>query len=56
MAAKQAEAVRWGLLELRLTSTVNARKLYERHGYEPAWPASAAFGVLLEYPYRKALV
>lgn len=52
----EAEAVRWGLLELRLTSTVNARRFYEHHGYEPAGPASPAFGVLLEYPYRKALV
>jgi GNAT superfamily N-acetyltransferase len=51
----EAQATRWGLAELRLTSTVGARAFYERHGYAAIGDAVPAFGVLWHYPYSKSL-
>lgn len=51
----EVQARRWGLQEIRLTSSANARAFYERCGYVPAGEAVHEFGVLWDYPYRKNL-
>jgi GNAT superfamily N-acetyltransferase len=51
----EAQAHRWGLAEIRLTSSSRARAFYERHGYVASGPPGNPFGVLREYPYSKAL-
>lgn len=55
LEALEAQAARWGLTELGLTSTREARGFYERRGYVVAGEPSLAFGVIREYPYRKVL-
>lgn len=55
LVALEAQARRWGLAELRLTSTVGARAFYERHGFVATGDAVPAFGVLSHYPYTKSL-
>ena len=52
----EARAHRWGLGEIRLTSSFRARAFYERHGYVASGPPANPFGVLREYPYSKTLV
>lgn len=51
----EAQARRWGLAEIRLTSSAGARPFYEHHGYVPSGPPAHPFGVLREYPYAKTL-
>jgi GNAT superfamily N-acetyltransferase len=51
----EAQAHRWGLGEIRLTSSARARTFYERHGYLASGPPANPFGVLREYPYCKTL-
>jgi GNAT superfamily N-acetyltransferase len=51
----EKQASRWGLREIRLTSSANARTFYECHGYVSAGQPIHEFGVLWDYPYRKDL-
>ena len=51
----EARAARWGDRELSLTSSRRARAFYERRGFVAAGEPQRKFGVLIEYPYRKAL-
>ena len=51
----EKQATRWGLCEIRLTSSANAKTFYERHGYVSAGQPIHEFGVLWDYPYRKQL-
>jgi len=51
----EAQAVRWNLSELRLSSTSGARAFYERHGFVSTGQARPGFGVLVSYPYAKSL-
>lgn len=55
LEALEAQAARWGLREVHLTSSIGARSFYERHGYRPSAPPFVAFGVLRSYPYSKPL-
>ena len=45
----------WGLLKLKLDSTLLACPFYERLGYRSAGAARSRFGVLQSYPYEKTL-
>lgn len=51
----EAEARSWGLRQLQLASTCDARAFYEHLGYVPEGEPVLAFGVLQSYPYRKRL-
>jgi len=55
LTALEAQARAWGLEEVALESSCNARGFYARHGYEPAGAPEEAFGVLRCYPLKKAL-
>ena len=55
LAALEAQARSWGLLEVTLESSVNARGFYVRQGYEPTGLPADAFGVLRCYPLKKPL-
>ncbi len=45
----------WRLKEIRLSSSAEARTFYEHYGFRPSGDAVSAFGVLVVYPYVKAL-
>jgi GNAT superfamily N-acetyltransferase len=45
----------WGLTELSLQSSANARGFYARHGYQASAAPACAFGVLKCYPFKKLL-
>jgi GNAT superfamily N-acetyltransferase len=51
----EVRAREWGLPEIVLTSTVNARPFYERHGFVSDGEPSLAFGMVTDYPYKKLL-
>lgn len=51
--ALESEARRWGLRDIHLGSTQEARAFYAALGYLPTGPAQAEFGVLLSHPYAK---
>lgn len=53
--ALEAQAMCWGLEEVRLRSSADARSFYERHGYLSAGESGLAFGVLRDYPYCKVI-
>jgi GNAT superfamily N-acetyltransferase len=55
LIALEAQAARWGLDEIRLTSSTAARAFYERHGYRSAGNPRPQYGVLIDYPYEKQL-
>ena len=55
LLAMEAQALRSGLEEIRLTSSATARGFYEKHGYVPDGQSVPAFGVVHGYPYRKSL-
>jgi GNAT superfamily N-acetyltransferase len=55
LTALEAQARAWGLRELTLGSSCNARGFYARHGYQPDGGAEEAFGVLRCFPLKKAL-
>ena len=56
LEALEAQARRWGLVEIRLISTAGARSFYEQHGYVSRGERSVpGFGVLRDYLYSKAL-
>jgi GNAT superfamily N-acetyltransferase len=55
LTALEAQASSWGLRELSLESSRDARGFYAHHGYQPAGCAASAFGVLRCYPFKKAL-
>jgi GNAT superfamily N-acetyltransferase len=55
LGAIEAQARRWGLAEIHLTSTHLGRAFYERHGYVATGPELATFGTVVGYPYRKRL-
>ena len=56
LEALEAQAKRWGLVEIRLISTAGARPFYERHGYVSTGERSVhGFGVLRDYLYSKPL-
>lgn len=56
VAELEAQAQRWGLREIRLTSSANARGFYEHLGYVSAGQPIFEFGVLWDFPYRKGLL
>jgi GNAT superfamily N-acetyltransferase len=51
----EARAKAWGLTDLTLGSSADARAFYERHGYVSAGDPSPAFGTSVCFPYRKQL-
>jgi len=53
--ALEEKAKTWGLLSLKLDSTLLACQFYERLGYRSAGAARPRFGVLRSYPYEKTL-
>jgi len=56
LEALEVQARRWGLGEIRLISSADARTFYERHGYLSTGERSTpGFGVLRDYLYRKVL-
>lgn len=55
VAELEAQAQRWGMREIRLTSSANAKGFYERLGYASAGEPIHEFGVLWDFPYRKML-
>lgn len=55
LLAVEAHARDWNITTLRLRSTRSARPFYEACGFTAAGEASPAFGVLVGYPYTKAL-
>jgi GNAT superfamily N-acetyltransferase len=54
-ATLEEKAKTWGLLKLKLDSTLLACPFYERLGYQSAGAARPRFGVLHSYPYEKTL-
>ena len=56
VAKLEAQARQWGVSEIRLTSSANARGFYEHLGYVSAGEPIHEFGVLWDFPYRKTLV
>jgi GNAT superfamily N-acetyltransferase len=50
----EGRARAWGLSEVSLRSSANARGFYARHGYQPSAPPACAFGVLSCYPFKKS--
>ena len=54
-AALEDKAKTWGLLKLKLDSTVLACPFYAKLGYRAAGAARPRFGVLHTFPYEKAL-
>lgn len=55
LARLEAAAREWGLVDLRLSSTLGARAFYERKGFIVDGEPQVAFGSVRHYPYRKAL-
>jgi GNAT superfamily N-acetyltransferase len=55
LRALEAQGRRWGLVDIHLRSTEGARTFYERHGYVASGAPTAAYGVLIDYPYSKRL-
>jgi GNAT superfamily N-acetyltransferase len=55
LAALEAQARGWGLTEVALQSSCNARGFYARHGYRPDGAPEEAFGVLRCHPFKKTL-
>ena len=55
LARLEDAARKWGLSELRLSSTVDARAFYERNGFTADGKPSVAFGAVRHYRYRKPL-
>ena len=53
--ALEEKAKAWGLLKLKLDSTLLACQYYERLGYRSTGAARARFGMLHSYPYEKTL-
>jgi len=53
--ALEEKAKTWGLLKLKLDSTLLACQFYEKLGYRSAGAARARFGELHSYPYEKTL-
>jgi GNAT superfamily N-acetyltransferase len=53
IAALEAQAERWGVTEIRLSSSLGARTFYERQGYVSSGDPTPAFGVRFNYPYVK---
>lgn len=51
----EAQAKRWGLAELQLSSSNNARAFYEHHGFVSSGEPRPGFGLLLTHPYAKPL-
>lgn len=51
----EGAAREWGLSTVHLTSSVTARKFYERCGYHSAGDVVACFGAMQGYPFIKAL-
>lgn len=56
LSALEAQARAWGLSELALESSNNARGFYARHGYQPAGCAADRFGVLQCHPFKKTFL
>jgi GNAT superfamily N-acetyltransferase len=51
----EERALGWGVVRLRVNSSLAARGLYERHGYAGDGDPVAGFGVSKGYPYAKRL-
>ena len=51
----EERARRWGLSELTLESTANARTFYARNGYEAVEADACAVGLVRCYPFKKSL-
>jgi GNAT superfamily N-acetyltransferase len=55
LSALERQALRWGMNEIRLTSSATARAFYEKQGYTREGESVPAFGVVRGYPYYKRL-
>lgn len=56
LAALEAQARRWELTTIRLTSTATARGFYEHHGFQFLGESDPpAFGLVRHYRYQKQL-
>ena len=55
LLALEAYARDWSIANLRLSSTLTARHFYDRCGFVSAGDPTPAFGILVGYPYTKAL-
>lgn len=55
LSALETRARNWGLSNLRLKSSINARPFYERHGYVSTGASTCGLGRLRCHPYAKLL-
>jgi len=55
LRALEGHARSWGIVTLRLDSSLTARHFYERCGFVTAGDKAVRFGVLCVYPYLKTL-
>ena len=55
LRALEQQAVRWGLSNLFLTSTLTARQFYEHHGYVWSGESVSIFGLHRAFPMSKSI-
>ena len=55
LRALEEQAARWGLEGVFLTSTVTARRFYERNGYVPSGEPKSVYGLRSAYPMSKSV-
>jgi GNAT superfamily N-acetyltransferase len=55
LRALEGQAARWGLGHVFLTSTVTAKRFYERNGYVPMREPKSVYGVQRAYPMSKGI-
>jgi GNAT superfamily N-acetyltransferase len=55
LRALEEQAARWGLKSLFLTSSVTARRFYERNGYVQSGEPKSVYGLRGVYPMSKSI-
>lgn len=55
LQALETQAEAWGLSRLQLSSTIGAKRFYERAGYRPTGKPTTGFGITECHPYEKHL-
>lgn len=55
LCALEEQAASWGFTTVVLTSSLTARRFYERNGYARRGDPVSAFGGMTAYPMAKAL-
>ena len=55
LCALEEQAARWGLNSVRLTSSVTARRFYERNGYVQSGEPKSVYGLRSVYPMSKSI-